>query len=191
MLAWTGMRGVVTLAVALTLPAEMPGRDLMLVAAFAVILVTVVIQGSSLGRLIGLVRPVDTDPPAAMDLPAAEAAVASARLAHVERHAYGPDGALIHPMLLEESNRRARATRRYADDAVGFMSGLRTHFDVALTAIAAGRAELIRLHRGGLIEDEVLHDLERDLDVEETGALFQRGDELTPLAAGAPDASRA
>jgi hypothetical protein len=31
-LAWTGMRGVVTLAVALTLPAQMPGRDLMLVA---------------------------------------------------------------------------------------------------------------------------------------------------------------
>ena len=36
-LGWAGMRGVVTLAVALSLPAEMPGRDLMLVTAFAVI----------------------------------------------------------------------------------------------------------------------------------------------------------
>jgi monovalent cation/hydrogen antiporter len=48
-LAWAGMRGVVTLAVALTLPEEMPGRDLMLVAAFVVILFTVVLQGSTLG----------------------------------------------------------------------------------------------------------------------------------------------
>ena len=40
-----GMRGVVTLAVALTLPQAMPGRDLMLVTAFAVTLVTVVVQG--------------------------------------------------------------------------------------------------------------------------------------------------
>ena len=56
-LGWAGMRGVVTLAVALALPEEMPGRDLMLVAAFAVILVTVILQGSSLGRLIGLLDP--------------------------------------------------------------------------------------------------------------------------------------
>jgi hypothetical protein len=34
---------------------------------------------------------------------------------------------------------------------------------------------LIGLHRKGMIVDEVLHDLERDLDLE-TGALFQRGD---------------
>ena len=36
--------------------------------------------------------------------------------------------------------------------------------------------ELIRLHRAGLIEDEVLHELERDLDVEELGIMLQRGD---------------
>lgn len=44
-----------------------------------------------------------------------------------------------------------------------------------LAAIAAGRGELIRLQRDGQIEDEVLHDLERDLDIEEMSAIFQRG----------------
>jgi monovalent cation/hydrogen antiporter len=175
-LAWAGMRGVVTLAVALTLPAQMPGRDLMLVAAFAVILVTVVIQGSSLGWLIRLVRPVDADPPAAVDLAAAEAAMAHARLAAVEARAYDPDGKLIHPMLLDQYRRRDEGTQRYAGDAEASMPGIRAHFDVVLAAVAAGRAELIRLHRRGLIEDEVLHDLERDLDLEETGALYQRGE---------------
>ncbi|MCE3289082.1 MAG: sodium:proton antiporter, partial [Caulobacter sp.] len=48
-LGWAGMRGVVTLAVPLTLPMDMPGRDLILVCAFAVIFATVVVQGSTLG----------------------------------------------------------------------------------------------------------------------------------------------
>jgi len=175
-LAWTGMRGVVTLAVALALPAQMPGRDLMLVAAFAVILVTVVIQGSSLGWLIRFVHPVDGDPPAQMDLAATEAALAIAKQEAVEAHAYAADGSLVHPRLLEEYSKRAQAVQRYAGDADSFMPDIRAHFDVVLAAVAAGRAELVRLHRRGMIEDEVLHDLERDLDLEEMGALFQRGD---------------
>jgi CPA1 family monovalent cation:H+ antiporter len=175
-LGWAGMRGVVTLAVALTLPAAMPGRDLMLVAAFAVILVTVIVQGGTLGWVILLLRPVDADPPAPMTLPAAEAAVARVKAAAAHRLAHTPDGTLEHPQLLETFQKRASATERYAANAETVMDGLRVHFDLILAVIASGRAELLRLHRKGLIEDEVLHDLERDLDLEETGILYQRGD---------------
>jgi CPA1 family monovalent cation:H+ antiporter len=174
-LAWAGMRGVVTLAVALALPARMPGRDLMLVAAFAVILVTVILQGSSLGRLIDRVGPEDEDPAAPIDMAGAEAAMAGAKAAAMEVHAYGPDGALLHPQLLEQYRHRAQAIQRYAGDADSFTPGIRAHFDAVLAAIAAARAELIRMHRQGLIEDEVLHDLERDLDLEELGARYQQG----------------
>lgn len=175
-LGWAGMRGVVTLAVALTLPAAMPGRDLMLVTAFAVIFATVVLQGTSLGWLIARIRPVDTDPPAKMSMAQSEAAIARARNAAVETNAYAPDGTLIHPKLLAESRKRVDIIERYAADADSFMVGIRTHFDVVLLGLAAGRAELIRIHRAGLIEDEVLHELERDLDVEELGIILQRGD---------------
>ena len=175
-LSWAGMRGVVTLAVALTLPQEMPGRDLMLVTAFAVIFATVVVQGTSLGWLIARVRPVDTDPPAPLNMAQCEAAIAEARHAAVLASAYAPDGALIHPQLLDQSTKRLAATRRYAADTDTFMENLRPHFDVILQAIAAGRAELLRIHRAGQIEDDVLHELERDLDVEEMGIIFQRGD---------------
>jgi CPA1 family monovalent cation:H+ antiporter len=175
-LSWAGMRGVVTLAIALTLPEAMPGRDLMLVTAFAVIFATVVIQGTSLGWLIRLVRPIDQDPPAAMSLAASEVAIARARTAAVEAHAYAPDGTLLHPKLLAEYQKRSETVQRYAADADSFMEGIRSHFDVVLIALAAGRAELIRIHRAGLIEDEVLHELERDLDVEELGIILQRGD---------------
>jgi len=158
------------------LPAEMPGRDVMLVAAFAVILVTVVLQGSSLGWLIRLVRPADEDPPAKIDTAGAEVAIARAMREAVEAHAYAPDGTLVHPRLLEEYRKRAQITQRYAGDAKAFMPDVRAHFDVVLAAVAAGRVELVRLHRKGLIEDEVLHDLERDLDLEELRALYQRGE---------------
>jgi len=135
-----------------------------------------VIQGTSLGWLIRHVRPVDQDPPAKMTLAASEAAIARARTKAVEANAYAPDGTLIHPKLLEEYRKRLEIVQRYAADADSFMTGIRTHFDVVLIALAAGRAELIRIHRAGLIEDEVLHELERDLDVEELGVILQRGD---------------
>ncbi|NNM76676.1 Na+/H+ antiporter [Sphingomonas sp. ID1715] len=173
-LGWAGMRGVVTLAVALTLPAQMPGRDLMLVTAFAVIFATVVLQGTSLGWLIRRFQPEDKDPPARLSLADSEAAVARAKAAAVEANAYDGDGTLIHPQLLEQYRKRAEATERYAQDVDGFMARIRSHFDVTLLAIAAGRAELIRQHRAGQIEDETLHNLERDLDLEEMGTIFQR-----------------
>ncbi|MBO9696687.1 MAG: Na+/H+ antiporter [Sphingopyxis sp.] len=176
-LSWAGMRGVVTLAVPLTLPVDMPGRDLMLICAFAVIFVTVVAQGSSLGMLIRAVKPIDTDPPAEMAMPAAEAAMARARFAVVERLAYDKDGTLIHPMMLEEHRKRLNFMERYEADADAAMDNLRPHFDVLLQAIAAGRAELLRIHRAGLIEDEVLHELERDLDVEELAMTLQFGEQ--------------
>ena len=175
-LSWAGMRGVVTLAIALTLPQAMPGRDFMLVTAFAVILVTVVVQGATLGGVIALVRPVDTDPPAPVSLAEAEAVVARAMLAVAEQRAYAPDGSLLHPLLLEKYRQRAASSERYADEPDAVMADLRPHFDVMLAAITAGRTELIRLQREGQIEDEVLHDLERDLDIEEMSVTFQRGE---------------
>jgi CPA1 family monovalent cation:H+ antiporter len=154
----------------------MPGRDLMLVTAFAVILATVVLQGMSLGWLINRVRPVDEDPAAEMNLPASEAAIAHAKRKAVEVHAYASDGSLIHPQLLEHYTKRSETTQRYAEDTDAFKEGFQAHFGVMLAATAAGRAELLRLHRAGLIEDEVLHELERDLDVEELGLILQRSD---------------
>ena len=56
--AWTGMRGVVSLAAALALPltiqdrSSFPGRDLILFLTFIVILATLVVQGLSLPLLI-------------------------------------------------------------------------------------------------------------------------------------------
>ena len=51
-ISWAGFRGAVSLAAALALPTDVPGRDLILFLTFAVILVTLVGQGLSLPWLI-------------------------------------------------------------------------------------------------------------------------------------------
>ena len=51
-ISWAGMRGVVSLAAALALPVDVPGRDLIIYLTFAVILVTLVGQGLTLAPLI-------------------------------------------------------------------------------------------------------------------------------------------
>jgi monovalent cation/hydrogen antiporter len=170
-LSWAGMRGVVTLAVALSVPGELPGRDFILVAAFAVILVTVLLQGTTLGVVIRALRPPEAGAHVApLNMSQAEAAMAQAQAKVVEARAYAPDGTVIHPQLLETYRRRASASERYAGNEEQYQPRLQAHFDLVLAANAAGRAELLRLHRGGQIDDRVLHELERDLDFEELSA---------------------
>ena len=171
-LSWAGMRGVVTLAVALSVPADMPGRDFLLVAAFAVILVTVMIQGTTLGLVIRWLRPPEAGARVApLSMAQAEAAMAQVQFKIVEARAYAEDGTLIHPQLLDRYRRRATASVNYAGNVQQYVPVLNAHFDLVLEAVAAARAELLRLHRTAQIEDHVMHELERDLDLEELASL--------------------
>jgi CPA1 family monovalent cation:H+ antiporter len=171
-MSWAGMRGVVTLAIALSLPEAMPGRDLTLAAAFAVILVTVIVQGATIGPLIRLLRlqGVDTGNVRQLRHEHAMARMALAQLAIVERLSRRSDGSQKHPRLLEQYGYRARATERYSREAEVLAGDRKEHFEVVLAAVAAGRAEILRLHRSGMIHDEVLRTLESDLDLQELAA---------------------
>ena len=51
-IGWCGMRGLVTLATAFALPHDFPERDMLVLTAFAVVLVTLVLQGLTLSPLI-------------------------------------------------------------------------------------------------------------------------------------------
>lgn len=178
---WAGMRGVVTLAVALALPEDFPARDQILLAAFAVILFTVLVQGTTLGPLIralgiGSHQEREREP---MNEAGARAAGALASLAAVEAMT-GATGAL-HPQLIEEYRLRAKATAMLRDDPDAINARRIAHFTAAAAATAAGRVELIRLHREGQIHSSVLALLEEEFDLEEL-----RLRRLGSLAAGAP-----
>ncbi|OKP68063.1 Na+/H+ antiporter [Ensifer adhaerens] len=171
-LSWAGVRGVVTLALALSVPEGFPGRDFILVTSFAVILGTVLMQGTTLGRVIAWARLVEpSSEKAPLTLSQAEAAMAQAQLITIQSRAYDAAGNLIHPQLLDRYQRRAVSIVDYAARTEHYTPILHAHFDVVLEAVATGRRELIRLHRAGEIDDETLHELERDLDLEELSAI--------------------
>jgi monovalent cation/hydrogen antiporter len=171
-MSWAGMRGVVSLAAALALPDNFPGRDFVLATTFAVILVTVLIQGATLApliRVLGL-SGFTQQRPKTLSEAEARAQMTAAQLAEVEKQSAGDGEAARHPRLLEQYNYRARAAARLSDAAGGLNDKRRDHFTVVLAAVAAGRAELLRLHRAESIADSVLHALEQELDLEEMSA---------------------
>lgn len=175
-LSWAGVRGVVTLALALSVPENFPGRDFILVTSFAVILGTVLLQGTTLGRVIAWARLSEPESEKArFTMSQAEAAMAQAQFVAVQSRAYDSEGNLIHPQLLDKYQRRAVSIVDYAERTQHYTPMLHAHFDVVLEAVATGRQELIRLHRAGEIDDETLHELERDLDLEELSAISAKG----------------
>ena len=167
-MSWAGMRGVVSLAAALALPEGFPARDFILAATFLVILVTVLLQGATLAPLI---RVLDLSGLASgggkvMTEAEAQSRVAAAQAEAIERLA----GDAAHPRLREQYAWRAQAAARL-HEAAGALDGERAaHFGAVLTAVRAGRAEALRLHRGRDIHDDVLHSIEQQLDLEELNA---------------------
>lgn len=171
-MSWAGMRGVVSLAAALALPDAFPGRDFILATTFAVILVTVLVQGATLAPLIRALRLTDFHLPrsATLSESAARARIAAAQLAAVESRSMAGDDGHRHPRLIEQFGYRARAAARYEEAEGELYEHRQEHFSVILEANAAGRRELLRLHRTRQIHDSVLHALEQELDLEELTA---------------------
>lgn len=176
-IAWCGMRGVVSLAAALALPVEtgagtpFPARDLVLFLTFCVIFATLVVQGLSLPPLIralGLHDDGQTD----SELARAQLRAAEAALARIEELA---DEDWAAPEKIE----RLRAEYLYRIERLGVQcdsDGARRAEVADFTAnylrlrrelLSAERREVIRLRDEGTINDEVLHRIERALDLEE------------------------
>ncbi len=176
-MGWAGMRGVVSLAIALSLPDTLPGRSFILLTTFVVILVTVLLQGSTLApliRVLGLQRIAQSQANTMSELEA-RTLVAEAQLAAIRPLAYDGAGVLQHPRLLEQYEYRRTMLDRVREREGGMPKERAAHFDLIVTAVAAGRAELLRLHRSERIHDSVLRTLESELDVEELAALRRRG----------------
>jgi CPA1 family monovalent cation:H+ antiporter len=146
------MRGLVTLATALALPPSFPSRDLIVLSAFAVILGTLLIQGTTLGPLIRRLH-FPADASLASELATARVDLLNAAMASVE----GRQGEAARQLRGEYLDAKTMAARgdnpRSAD-----IDELRR------TGLAARRARLAELRERGEIEDDVFHELEEELD---------------------------
>jgi CPA1 family monovalent cation:H+ antiporter len=168
--AWSGMRGSVSLAAALALPADFPQRDVVLLLTFSVIFATLVLQGLTLPVLIRRLGVRDDGAEAAEELAGRQAAVdaALARLDELGGEEWTRDDTVERMRRLYEY-RRTRLSAR-AGDADGdedYEDRSQRYQTMVRHVLDAQRAEIVRLRNAGVISNEVMHRLERELDLED------------------------
>jgi hypothetical protein len=175
-LAWSGMRGAVSLAVALALPlttdsgAAFPGRDLIIFLTFAVIFFSLVVQGLSLPVLIrrlgvGGDGGADADEEVNARLVAARAALA--RIDELDAEDWTRPDTVARMRAFYEYRTRRFAARAGEIDDDGFEARTRNYQRMVHSVIAAQRDALVGLRRQGHLSNEALNRILRELDLEE------------------------
>jgi CPA1 family monovalent cation:H+ antiporter len=158
---WCGMRGTVTLAAALALPVQFPNRDLIFFTSFAVVLVTLVLQGMTLRPLIQWLG-VHDDGKVEREVQLARIETIQAAL-DATRECGGGEAADVLRQRYEVRLRRAQgdvAEDTAAQDAA-----------VIRAATAAERKRLIELRDNGTIGDAAFQQVEQELDLRELDLL--------------------
>jgi Na+/H+ antiporter len=190
---WTGMRGVVSLAAALSLPlttaagTPFPGRDVVLLITFCVIMVTLVGQGLTLPLLLHGLGITGED--GSVEEAQARTEAIEAALAHLEEVAaedgvpedglrylrayYGKRrkrietqvGQISHEHGLEDGlHHEHDGSRDHVEDHRDRLAAMtRLHLDL----LRVERTAIIRLRDTDVIGDDVLGRVQRDLDLEE------------------------
>ncbi|HEX2126973.1 MAG TPA: Na+/H+ antiporter [Thermoleophilaceae bacterium] len=172
---WAGMRGSVALAAALAIPLEtdagapFPARDLLILLAFVVILVTLVGQGLTLGPLMRWLDIQDDGADEAEEVLArrrlAEAALA--RLEEIAEEGWALDDTLDRVRGMYDYRRR-RFSARADGDGTPYEERTDAYRRLMYELFDAQREQLLALRNERTISDEVRRRIERDLDLEET-----------------------
>jgi CPA1 family monovalent cation:H+ antiporter len=169
-IGWCGMRGSVSLAAALALEADFPQRDLILLMTFSVIFATLVLQGLTLPAVIRRLGIEDDGSDAREELIGRRAAaeVALARLDELGAEEWTYDETIERMRnLYRYRSRRFAARAGEAEDGDGIEHRSLKYQKAVRLVLDAQRAELVRLRNAGEISNEVMHRLERELDLEE------------------------
>jgi Na+/H+ antiporter len=172
-LSWAGMRGVVSLAAALAMPISLPGstlpaRDAIIIITFTVILVTLVGQGLTLPLVIRAVG-LGSDEDEGHEEAHARGELVDIALARIgELYEKWP----THRELLDNlrstyQHRADHAEQHHEDRGSAAEQELIDHRAIRRDVIDSQREALARLRDAGAIDDDVLRNIERELDLEE------------------------
>ncbi|ANJ09442.1 Na+/H+ antiporter [Streptomyces parvulus] len=181
-IGWAGMRGVVSLAIAFSIPLTVhdggpfPERNLILFLTFTTVIGTLVVQGVTLPPLIRLLkfptRDVRTETLAEANAQAQASRAAEQRLDDLladERNALpGPLADRLRRVL--ERRRNAVWERLGQVNQVSGETVDDTYRRLSREMIGAERDVFVRLRDGRYIDDEMLRTLLRRLDLEEAAA---------------------
>ena len=177
-IAWTGMRGAVSLAAALALPllvdagGAFPDRDLVIFLTFSVILATLLVQGLTLPPLIQALGLDDYDEVLEREELEARRRATVAALARLDELA---DEDWVRDDTVERVRgaydyRHRRFSARIDGDGVSAIYEDRSasYQRLVRELLEAQRSVLIRMRDDGEIDDDALRTIERELDLEDS-----------------------
>ena len=175
-LGWAGMRGTVTLAGALSIPlvlpggAPFPGRDIVIFLAFGVIAVTLLVQGTTLERIILRLGLREDDTRAQEERLARTSAVEAGLLAlrALQAEANTPDHQAALGQVIGEYEHRLAALTAEGETRTSARRRRRAGHGYRSAALRAERLTVDELWRSGRIADEVHRPLQQLLDHEES-----------------------
>ena len=174
--AWAGMRGAITIAAALAIPlrtdAGLPfaDRDLIIYLAFCVVLATLVVQGLSLPLVIHLLGLEDDG----LNVKEEAKARIYAGDAAIDRLDELVDQGVVRSDTAERLRgqyefRRTRFRARFDDDDDGAIEERSQSYQRARRELLdAERSAIVTLRNEGRIAEEVMHRVQRDLDLEDS-----------------------
>jgi len=173
-LGWTGMRGVVSLAAAIALPATLadgapfPQRHLIVFLTFCVIVITLVLQGITLPPLIRALGLAGATGPNCEEQEARrmvlEAAVSY--LEGAKAREGGASSGLYEDLTMHY--RRRLASLRSGDENREEITDHARYIELSREALRVERDTAVQLRNEGRINDEVLRRIERELDLSES-----------------------
>jgi CPA1 family monovalent cation:H+ antiporter len=175
LIGWMGMRGAVSLAAALALPlrtdagAPFPGRSLIVFLTFAVILVTLIAQGLTLPPLIQALR-LEDDGLEAREEAKARIRAADAALERIDElvgEAWVRDDTAERMRGLYRFRRNRFSARFDSEDDGSIEARSADYQRLRRELLEAERRAVVELRRNRIISDEVMHKVERDLDLED------------------------
>jgi monovalent cation/hydrogen antiporter len=173
-LGWTGMRGVVSLAAALALPALLadgspfPQRELIVFLTFCVICATLVLQGLTLPPLIRALGLAGAAGPNCEELEARRIVI-DAAISHLNdaREKDSDEAAAFYEDLTRHYQQEL-ASLQAGGVSPGQVAEHDRHLELSLEALRVERETAVRLRDEGRINDDVLRRIERELDLSES-----------------------
>ena len=163
--SWAGMRGVISLALALSLPADLPGRGVVVVATFATIFATLVGQGLTLPPLIRRLGVHSSGRTAARTEYEAKRRLAQAALRRLDDLDASDEAAMRVRRLFQE--RLEAAAKRCTRGSESPQDVEAETSDLLHELVGAQHEELQAMRRAGEIDTPTANRLQRRLDATE------------------------
>ena len=175
LLAFVGVRGVVSLAAALAIPlttlaaASFPDRDLILFVTFGIIVITLIGQGAVLPSVVRwLALPHDAEDERRRERDAEiTARLEALNVAQGRLDQLATDGELAPEVLAILRARHDHRAVQLPKNAADGRKAVAAAAELRLELIAAEREYIYQLLRDGKITDEARRHIERELDLEE------------------------